>query len=200
MSSQQFAPPPNNRYVYAFGEGDTKDKFLLGGKGCGLGEMKKIGLRVPPGYTIVTHACVFYSQTGKHPQGLDEECDRALDALEKEMGKKLGGEGKNGMLLLSVRSGAAMSMPGMMDTVLNLGLNDASVKVLAKLTKNERFAYDSYRRFISMFGDVVMGVHSDHFEHELHERKEKKRVKYDTELTAQDLKELCEDFKRVGLS
>lgn len=159
--------------------------------------MVKIGLPVPLGFTIATQACVHYSKTKQHPAGLDDEIRANLIRLEKETGKKFGGEGANGMLLLSVRSGAAFSMPGMMDTVLNLGLNDKSVEVMARLTNNPRFAWDSYRRFIQMYSDVVMDVHVDHFEKELHDLKHAKGYKFDTELTVEDLKNLVKKYKEV---
>ena len=139
------------KYVYAFEEGSKEQKFLLGGKGANLAEMTKLGLPVPPGFTITTEACNAYMAGGHAlPDGLMGEVTSALEALEAKMGKKLGDEGDP--LLVSVRSGAPFSMPGMMDTVLNLGLNDASVNGLAKQTSNERFALDSYRRFVQMFG------------------------------------------------
>ena len=155
------------KYVYLFskdkndGNGTMKD--LLGGKGANLAEMAKIGLPVPSGITITTEACIEYYKNGeKVPTEVEDQMIEGLKELEKINGKKLGD--KNDPLLVSVRSGAKMSMPGMMDTILNLGLNDESVEGLVKKTKNERFAWDSYRRFIAMYGDVVMGVEKSHFE------------------------------------
>ena len=154
------------KYVYAFEEGSKEQKFLLGGKGANLAEMTKLGLPVPPGFTITTEACNAYmAGHEKLPDGLLDEVAAALAALEAKMGKRLGDDVDP--LLVSVRSGAPFSMPGMMDTVLNLGLNDASVGGLAKQTDNERFAYDSYRRFVQMFGKIVLDIDGDRFEHAL---------------------------------
>src|SRR6185295_20289586 len=149
-------------YVFAFEEGSKEQKFLLGGKGANLAEMTKLGLPVPPGFTITTEACNAYMDGGTLPDGLLDEVAAALEALEEKMGKRLGDDVDP--LLVSVRSGAPFSMPGMMDTVLNLGLNDASVGGLAKQTDNERFAYDSYRRFVQMFGKIVLGIPGEMFE------------------------------------
>src|SRR5882757_4642022 len=162
----------STKYVYTWGnkkaDGDGSMKPLLGGKGANLGEMTKIGLPVPPGFTITTEACNAYMALDEHlPAGLDAEVDAALAALEAKMGKKLGDDVDP--LLVSVRSGAPFSMPGMMDTVLNLGINDESVRGLAKQTGNERFAYDSYRRFVQMFGKIVLDVPGDLFEDALHD-------------------------------
>ncbi|MBS3097637.1 pyruvate, phosphate dikinase [Candidatus Woesearchaeota archaeon] len=184
------------KYVYSFEEGSEKLKSLLGGKGAGLAEMTGLGIRVPPGFTLTTEACAeFYRSGKKWPAGLKEEVDKKLEELEKKMKAKLG-DNEN-PLLVSVRSGAVVSMPGMMDTVLNLGLNDKSVLGLAKKTKNERFAYDAYRRFINMFGDVVMGVDHKYFEEVLSKAKKTKNVKFDTDLDAEDLKKICEQYKGV---
>jgi len=154
------------KYVYSFGngkaEGGAKMKNELGGKGANIAEMTNIGIPVPPGFTITTEACTHFMNKRKHPKGLDEEVAQHLRTLEKRMGTKFGD--KNHPLLVSVRSGARASMPGMMDTVLNIGLNDETVEGLAARTENPRFAYDSYRRFIDMYGDVVMGVDHEHFE------------------------------------
>ena len=155
------------KMTYYFGktrtDGNGKQKELLGGKGANLAEMTGIGLPVPPGFTITTECCAEYYTAGrKLPAGLMEQVSDEIKTLEKELGKKFGDD-KN-PLLVSVRSGAAASMPGMMNTILNLGLNDKSVKGLAAATGNPRFAYDSYRRLINMFGDVVMGVDHEHFE------------------------------------
>jgi len=184
------------QWVYFFGEGDTKNKALLGGKGANLGEMTKIGLPVPEGFTITTEACnTFYELKKKYPEGMFDQVQKKLEQLEKVTGKKLGDS--NDPLLVSVRSGAPVSMPGMMDTVLNLGLNDQSVQGLIKQTGNERFGWDSYRRFITMFGDVVMGVKHEKFEHILDAKKRSKRVSYDTDLTAEDLKSLIPEYKAM---
>lgn len=184
------------KWVYFFGECGAKDKPLLGSKGANLGEMTKIGLPVPPGFTITTKACIeFYKTVKKWPAGLDKQIDEKLAELERKTGKKLGDPANP--LLVSVRSGAAVSMPGMMDTVLNLGLNDKTVEGLAKLTKNERFAYDAYRRFIQMFGDVVMGVEHAKFEGILEKVKNTKGAEYDTDLKAEDLKEVVQKYREM---
>jgi pyruvate,orthophosphate dikinase len=177
-------------------EGDASMRNLLGGKGANLAEMATIGLPVPPGFTITTEACKAYYDTGqKWADGLTEQLEQYLQMLEGVTGKKLGDP--HDPLLVSVRSGAAASMPGMMDTVLNLGLNDDSVQGLIEKTGNPRFGWDCYRRFIDMFGDVVAGVDHEHFEEVIHAMKEKKGVKYDTELDADDLAELCKRYKDV---
>ncbi|MEM4330498.1 MAG: pyruvate, phosphate dikinase [Candidatus Pacearchaeota archaeon] len=184
------------KYVYSFKEGKKEMRDLLGGKGANLAEMTILGLPIPKGFTITTEACDLYYKEGKkiHPEVLKQVREK-LEELEKETGKKLGD--KKNPLLVSVRSGAASSMPGMMDTILNLGLNDITVEVLAKNTKNERFAYDSYRRFIQMFGDVVMGVEHSLFEEILQRVKDKKGVKLDIELEARDLKEVVVEYKKL---
>jgi pyruvate,orthophosphate dikinase len=147
----------NTKYIYSFDEGNKEMKSLLGGKGANLAEMTKIGLPVPPGFTITTEACNdYYENNESIRKGIIEEIELHLQILEKSLEKKLGDETEP--LLISVRSGSVFSMPGMMDTILNLGLNDVSVVALANNTENERFAYDSYRRFIQMFSDVAMGV------------------------------------------
>src|ERR1043165_4608427 len=174
------------KFVFAFEEGNRDQKYLLGGKGANLAEMTNLGLPVPPGFTISTDACKAYMAAGdKIPDGLMDEVAGARSALEDDMGKKLGDEADP--LLVSVRSGAAFSMPGMMDTVLNLGLNDSSVKGLAKQTGNERFAQDSYRRFVQMFGKIVLGIPGDRFEDGLHEAVKAKGASSETELSASDL-------------
>ncbi|MDY3900635.1 MAG: pyruvate, phosphate dikinase [Atopobiaceae bacterium] len=197
------------KHVYRFGHdeagnnvtevaGKTVDeaKWITGGKGANLAEMANIGLPVPPGFTITCQTCVAYSGAGNvWPEGVLDEIDEYRKDLEKRMGKKLGDE--NDPLLVSVRSGAPFSMPGMMDTVLNLGLNDRSVLGLIKKTNNERFGWDSYRRFIQMFSDVVMGVDGQLFEDAINEKKAEKGVKLDTELDAADLKDLTETFKGI---
>ena len=184
------------KYVYAFEEGGKEQKYLLGGKGANLAEMTNLGLPVPPGFTISTDACKAYMAAGDQvPDGLMDEVAAARAALEAKMGKRLG-DGDD-PLLVSVRSGAPFSMPGMMDTVLNLGLNDTSVAGLAKQTNNERFAYDSYRRFVQMFGKIVLDVPGDMFEEALHELVESKGFSVDTELSAQDLAGLVTTFKGI---
>jgi len=183
------------KYVYDFSEGKASMKSLLGGKGANLAEMTGLGIPVPPGFTVTTAACIYYSANGSYPDGLEKEMEYHLRALEKLTGKKLG-DPKN-PLLLSVRSGAVFSMPGMMDTVLNLGLNDETVEGLAKLTGNPRFAYDSYRRFISMFGDVVMGVEQQAFEDALTAKKAEVGAELDTDLSADDLRDLTLRFKKI---
>src|SRR5947199_1281425 len=167
------------QYVYAFEEGGKDQKFLLGGKGANLAEMTNLGLPVPPGFTITTEACKAYMAAGDRlPDGLMDEVAAALSTLEGKMGKQLGDDADP--LLVSVRSGAPFSMPGMMDTVLNLGLNDDSVQGLAKQTSNERFAYDSYRRFVQMFGKIVLDVPGDVFEEALHDLVEHEGVENET--------------------
>jgi len=184
------------KYVYAFREGNRDQKYLLGGKGANLAEMTSLGLPVPPGFTITTDACKAYMAAGNTiPDGLMDEVAAARAALEEEMGKRLGDEADP--LLVSVRSGAAFSMPGMMDTVLNLGLNDISVKGLAKQTGNERFAQDSYRRFVQMFGKIVLGLPGEGFEDALHEAIAAKGAKSETELSADDLAAVVETFKGI---
>jgi pyruvate,orthophosphate dikinase len=184
------------KYVYAFEEGSKEQKFLLGGKGANLAEMTNLGLPVPPGFTITTDACNDYMKlVHRLPEGLMDEVAAARAALEKKMGKRLGDP--SDPLLVSVRSGAPFSMPGMMDTVLNLGLNDESVKGLAKQTNNERFAYDSYRRFVQMFGKIVLDVSGELFETALHELVEDKGLTVETELSPQDLAGLVETFKGI---
>ncbi|HEY3374820.1 MAG TPA: pyruvate, phosphate dikinase [Candidatus Aquicultor sp.] len=187
--------PEKPKYVYDFEEGSADMKYVLGGKGANLAEMTRIGLPVPPGFTITTGACNEYYQTDKFPDGLLDEVDQHLQELQKKMGKSLGDP--NDPLLVSVRSGAPFSMPGMMDTVLNLGMNDTAVQGLMKQTNNERFAYDSYRRFIQMFGKVVLRIDGELFEEAINEIKAQKGAKYDTDLSAGDLKELVETFKGI---
>jgi len=184
------------KYVYSFQEGKRDLKELLGGKGANLSEMTNLGVPVPPGFTITTEVCdLFYKNNKNYPEGFKSQVEEKLNQLEESMGKKLGDE--SDPLLVSVRSGAAQSMPGMMDTILNLGLNDKSVLALAQKTNNERFAWDAYRRFMQMFGNVVMGIKGANFEKELEKIKEEKGVEFDTELTVDDLKNLVEQYKRV---
>jgi pyruvate,orthophosphate dikinase len=184
------------KYVFAFEEGSKDQKFLLGGKGANLAEMTNLGLPVPPGFTITTEACNAYMAAGdKLPAGLMDEVAAARAALESKMGKTLGDA--TDPLLVSVRSGAPFSMPGMMDTVLNLGLNDESVKGLARQTNNERFAYDSYRRFVQMFGKIVLDVSGELFEEALHDLVDARGVRVETELSPEDLAGLVETFKGI---
>ena len=187
------------KYVYFFAkgkaEGSAKMRDILGGKGANLAEMANLGIRVPPGFTISTEVCAYYTQKGEYPPGLDEEMKQNLEKLEEVTGKKFGDP--DNPLLVSVRSGARVSMPGMMDTVLNLGLNDKSVEGLAKKTNNPRFAFDAYRRLLQMFGDVVLGIEAEKFEKAIDKKKEQKGVKDDIDLTTDDLKELVEEFKKI---
>ena len=183
------------KLVYSFSEGNKDMKPLLGGKGANLAEMDSLGIPVPPGFIITTEACrQYYENSNVFPANLKQEVLTHLEEIEKKLGRKLG-DSKN-PLLVSVRSGAAVSMPGMMDTILNLGLNDRSVLGLAKSSGNERFAYDSYRRFIQMFSNVVLGLDHSAFEKILHGLKSKKGYKQDTEMTAEDLKVLVKNYKQ----
>ncbi|MFG2542221.1 pyruvate, phosphate dikinase [Streptomyces sp. NPDC048594] len=183
------------KFVYDFTEGNKDLKDLLGGKGANLAEMTNLGLPVPPGFTITTEACKTYLDSGEEPAALRDEVSAHLDALEKKMGKKLGQA--DDPLLVSVRSGAKFSMPGMMDTVLNIGLSDKSVQGLSKQAGDDRFAWDSYRRLIQMFGKTVLGVDGDLFEEALEAAKAAKKVAVDTELEAADLKKLVTKFKKI---
>ncbi|MCL2759316.1 MAG: pyruvate, phosphate dikinase [Treponema sp.] len=189
-----------NKNVYFFGkgkaEGDAKMKMVLGGKGANLAEMTNLGIPVPPGFTISTDMCAaYYENKNKYPKGLKEEVEANLKKLEAVMKKKLGDPADP--LLVSVRSGAAASLPGMMDTILNLGMSDKVVKGLAAKTGNPRFAWDAYRRFLQMYGDVVMGVDHDHFEEALANMKKSKKIELDTDLTAADLEKLVEQYKQI---
>ena len=181
------------KFVYDFTEGNKDLKDLLGGKGANLAEMTNLGLPVPPGFTITTEACRHYLAQGTVPDGLDDEVTSHLKALERAMGRDLGEPADP--LLVSVRSGAKFSMPGMMDTVLNIGLSDESVDGLAKQSGNERFAWDAYRRLIQMFGKTVLGIDGEHFEHAIEAAKKAKGAASDTELTADDLKALTAAYK-----
>ena len=184
------------KYVYAFNEGSKDMRNLLGGKGANLAEMTNLGLPIPKGFTITTEACINYYKEGKKiSPDIEKEIFSNIKLLEDELGKKFGSN--DNPLLVSVRSGARASMPGMMDTILNLGLNDIAVEGLAKCTSNPRFAYDSYRRFIQMYSDVVMEVDKSFFEKIIDEVKKEKNITYDTELTVDDLKELVARFKKV---
>lgn len=184
------------KLVYEFGEGTLEMKSLLGGKGANLAEMTRIGLPVPPGFTVTTEACnQYYEHNSQLWPELKEDILRELKALEATTGKEFGNI--SNPLLVSVRSGAVFSMPGMMDTILNLGLNDESVKWIAKATNNERFAYDSYRRFIQMFGDVVLNIEKYKFDGIFEKKKSEKGIEEDTHLTADDLKQIVLDFQKL---
>ena len=190
-----------SKWVYSFGdgkaEGDASMRNLLGGKGANLAEMNVVGMPVPPGFTVTTEVCTYYYANNKtYPADLKDQVREAVAGVEKIMGKKFADA--TNPLLFSVRSGARVSMPGMMDTVLNLGLNDETVQALAKASGSERFAYDSYRRFIQMFSDVVMGADIDLYEEALENMKKSKGYSSDTDLTAEDLKELVKQYKEIG--
>ncbi|KRT76844.1 MAG: pyruvate phosphate dikinase, pyruvate,orthophosphate dikinase [Armatimonadetes bacterium CSP1-3] len=193
---QEREPATGSRWTRLFEEGSAQMRDLLGGKGAGLAEMSRIGLPVPPGFTITTEACLeYFRQERRFPDRLMDEVREKLRVIEQRTGKKFGAV-KN-PLLLSVRSGAKFSMPGMMDTVLNLGSNNATIEGLARGTNDTRSAYDSYRRFIQMFGNVVLGVKHERFEEALAGLKQARGVKQDVELTAQDLQELIKDYRRI---
>src|SRR5438093_6459569 len=186
------------KYVYLFGnkkaDGDGTMKPLLGGKGPNLAEMTRIGLPVPPGFTITTEVCsYFYEHKKTYPKVLAAQTEAAITRLEELTGRKFG-DAEN-PLLVSVRSGARASMPGMMDTILNLGLNDTTVRALIRQTDNPRFGWDSYRRFVQMFGNVVLGVAHDDFEHLMQRVKEERGARLDTDLSAQDLERLTGMYK-----
>ncbi|HEX5133045.1 MAG TPA: PEP/pyruvate-binding domain-containing protein, partial [Candidatus Krumholzibacteria bacterium] len=188
------------KYVYHFGPGGAESgshaKELLGGKGANIAEMTNLGIPVPPGFTITTAVCAAYMEAGgKYPDGLHDEVAEHLRRLEEETGKTFGGG--DSPLLLSVRSGARVSMPGMMDTVLNLGLNPATVASLTRLTNNERFALDSYRRLIQMYGNVVMGVDSEPFERALAARRKEHGAAADHQLPAGTLRSLIDEFHAI---
>src|SRR5450631_1943049 len=201
IETENMATPETKavKYVYFFGdnhaEGNGKMKDDLGGKGAGLAEMTNAGLPVPPGFTIQTEACREYMRKGDVSAEVDRQMEEALKQLEKLQGQQLG-KGAN-PLLVSVRSGAKFSMPGMMDTILNLGLNDQSVEALAKLSNNPRFAYDSYRRLIQMFGNVVLEIPKSAFDEVFDAKKKQKKTKLDTDLDAKALKEVIEEYKKV---
>jgi pyruvate,orthophosphate dikinase len=194
----------NTKFVYSFGGGKAEGKAsmrdILGGKGAGLHEMTRIGVPVPPGFTITTDVCTYYyASRGGYPKGLEIDVSRALKRLEKKLGKRFGDS--NDPLLVSVRSGARESMPGMMDTVLNLGLNDQTLQGLIRQTEDPRFAYDTYRRFVQMYSDVVLGVRArdktqvDPFEKIIADKKRDRGIHSDTELTANDLKDIVDRYK-----
>ncbi|MBM3522805.1 MAG: pyruvate, phosphate dikinase, partial [Alphaproteobacteria bacterium] len=189
-----------NQWVYSFGEGRAEGraemKNLLGGKGANLAEMSNLGLPVPPGFTITTEVCTYYyANERRYPGDLDEQVKTALTEIERIVGRGFGD--RNNALLVSVRSGARASMPGMMDTVLNLGLNDDTVEGLAISSGNQRFAWDSYRRFIQMFGNVVLDIDHHHFEELLEQLKDERGVHLDTDLDAEDWKTLVGRYKEM---
>ncbi|MCK4778095.1 MAG: pyruvate, phosphate dikinase, partial [Actinomycetia bacterium] len=183
------------KYIYAFEEGNAGMRDLLGGKGANLCEMTGLGFSVPPGFVISTEACNQYVKEGAMPEGLMEQVMEAMNKLEEKAGKKFGDI--NNPLLVSVRSGAKFSMPGMMDTILNLGLNEVTLSGMIRQSSNERFGYDSFRRFIQMFSDIVLRIGKDKFEERIQRKKEEKSVNLDTELTVDDLKDLVEEFKNI---
>src|SRR3989442_941229 len=190
---------PDVKFVYFFGggkaDGNGKMKDVLGGKGAGLAEMTNAGLPVPPGFTIQTEACREYMRHNAVSKEVDRQMEAALNQLQELQGQKLG-QGEN-PLLVSVRSGAKFSMPGMMDTILNLGLNDKSVEALAKRSNNPRFAYDSYRRLIQMFGNVVLEIKKEEFEHVFEAKKKQKKAELDTDLDAKALNEVIAEYNKV---
>ena len=187
----------STKWVFAFDEGDGKDKKLLGGKGANLCEMTQIGLNVPPGYVISTEACLAYLDIaeGHLPDGVMDQVHQQMAMLEEKTGKGFGNS--ENPLLVSVRSGSAMSMPGMMDTILNLGLNNATLQGLIRATGDERFGYDAYRRFIQLFGKVALGVPDEVFDHQFDLVKEAAHAKQDVDLSAVDLKEISERFLKA---
>jgi pyruvate, orthophosphate dikinase len=189
-----------NRFVYYFGngraDGGREDRVLLGGKGANLAEMTRIGIPVPPGFTISTEVCRLYLRDQRYPEGITTQVAEAVRQLESDTGKQFGGTSGD-PLLVSVRSGASVSMPGMMETILNLGLNDATVAALARTADDDRFAWDSYRRFVHMYGDVVLGVHSRAFDERFNAAKQARGVENDTDLTADDLRGLVREFKEI---
>jgi len=199
QNTKQETKKSGTKYVYSFGggkaDGNGKMKDVLGGKGAGLAEMTNAGLPVPPGFTIQTEACREYMRTGGVSKDIDRQMDEALAKLEALQGQKLG-TGEN-PLLVSVRSGAKFSMPGMMDTILNLGLNDKSVEALAKRSNNPRFAADSYRRLIQMFGNVVLDIEKSAFDEVFDAKKKQKKTKLDTDLDAKALQEVIAEYKKV---
>lgn len=186
----------SKKYVYFFGEGDTKNKQLLGGKGANLGEMTKMGLHVPPGFTITTEVCnYFYKNKKSYPPELQRQIEQNIKKIEEKTGLEFGDQKRP--LLVSVRSGAALSMPGMMDTILNLGLNDNTIKGLIDGTKNERFAWDAYRRFVQLFSEIAMGAKEQSFSKKLEEIKKKYGAMLDTDLSAEAWKEATTEFKKI---
>src|SRR5437867_343076 len=198
-SPSDAAVPSLERWVYFFGngraDGSAAMRDILGGKGAGLAEMANLALPVPPGFTISAKLCISYLETGAFPEGLREEVERHLKQLEQVAGKKFGSP--DNPLLVSVRSGAAVSMPGMMETILNLGLNDETVRGLVAGSGNPRFAYDSYRRFVQMYGDVVFDLGKEPFEQVLKELKRRREVERDIDLPPEDLQALVREFKAI---
>ena len=199
-TSRERAHRAPKRYIYAWGgghaEGNAQMRDMLGGKGAGLAEMTTAGLPVPPGFTITTEACNDYFAGGERlPAGLWDDVLEAVKEVERETGKGFGDPANP--LLVSVRSGAKFSMPGMMDTVLNLGLTEKTLDGLVALTGNDRFGWDAYRRFIQMFGRIVMGVEGERFDHALDAKKSQRGVSQDTDLNADDLREVAEKFKAI---
>src|SRR5690348_10940876 len=200
LTTSRTSSPKSHKHVYFFGngkaDGNRHMKDLLGGKGSGLAEMTNAGLPVPPGLTITTEVCnIYYKEKSRIPPAIEREIVENLKKLEKAAGATLGSS--ENPLLVSVRSGAKFSMPGMMDTILNLGLNDDAVEGLKHRTKNGRFAFDSYRRFMQMFGNVVLEIPKDVFEHEFDAVKKQRKVKLDTELDENALREVVERYKGV---
>ena len=186
------------KWVYSFGDGRAEGRAdmrnLLGGKGANLAEMSSLGLPVPPGFTITTEVCTwYYANNNAYPPELKDEVEKAVEAVEKVVGTRFGDA--NNPLLVSVRSGARASMPGMMDTVLNLGLNDVTAEALADKSRDRRFALDSYRRFITMYSDVVLGIEHHHFEEILDDHKDRNGYSLDTDLTAEDWDHIIERYK-----
>src|SRR3990170_770908 len=195
MNRPNLAVMTGKRFVYTFEDGDGNNKMLLGGKGANLCEMTQIGLAVPPGFCVTTEACLAYLGASRLPDGLMEEIRSHMKALEKKTGKGFG-SGEN-PLLVSVRSGSAMSMPGMMDTILNLGLNETTLRSLIKQTANPRFAYDAYRRFIQLFGKIALGVGDEHFDERMAAIKRKYGARLDLDLDAEHLRELAGEFLAI---
>src|SRR5437660_1154693 len=198
LAASRAKTPVKGKWIYTFGdgvaEGSAAMRDLLGGKGAGLAEMANLGLPVPPGFTMTTEVCTYYYQNGKtYPADLEEQVNAALARLGRSLGKEFGD--RENPLLVSVRSGARASMPGMMDTVLNLGLNDVTVNALAAKSGDRRFALDSYRRFITMYSDVVLGIDHHHFEEILDDHKDRNGYTLDTDLNADDLHELVARYK-----
>jgi pyruvate,orthophosphate dikinase len=185
-----------SKYVYSFEEADGSNKKLFGGKGAGLAEMTRMGFSVPPGFIVTTEACLhYYENKKKLPKGLTEEVQANLKRVEEKTGKKFGSA--QNPLFLSVRSGAAISMPGMMDTILNLGLNDKTLEGLIQITTDGRFAYDAYRRFIQLFGKIALEVEEKEFDQILNRTKEKCGAKEDTDLDADCLKDICKQYMQL---
>ncbi|HXC38375.1 MAG TPA: pyruvate, phosphate dikinase [Burkholderiales bacterium] len=195
MNKPNLAIAPARKFIYEFEEGDGKNKQLLGGKGAGLSEMTQIGLNVPPGFTVTTEACLAYLENNELPAGLMDDIRAHMQALEKKTRKGFGSD--DNPLLISVRSGAAMSMPGMMDTILNLGLNEHSLKGLIKQTGNARFAWDAYRRFIQLFGKIALGIGDEHFDERMAAVKRKYGARNDVDLDATHLQELAGEFLEI---